>query len=128
VLAHATFDGDASVGATFDAATGRLTWRTDVPAGGTSTVAYGVTAADVGTETVIVNPIRSDDPGSNCATGADPDCAVSATIVPATAVLAANLPVTGWAPRLLGAALLCLGGGGALILTRRRLRSGRLLR
>jgi uncharacterized repeat protein (TIGR01451 family) len=128
VLAHATFDDGATGGAVFDPATRRLTWRGDVPAGGTATVSYRVTAADVDAETVVDNPIRSDDPGSNCTTGVDPDCSVSATILPASAVLAASLPVTGWAPRLLGAALLCLGAGGALIVTRRRLRSGRLLR
>ena len=98
------------------------------PPDGTATMTYSVTANDVAAETTVVNPIRSDDPGSNCAVPGESDCAVSATIVPATAELAVSLPVTGRAPTLLGVALLCLGVGGAVVLTRRRLRSGRLLR
>ena len=62
VLAHATFNGDATGGATFDPATGLLTWRADVPAGAAVTMTYSVTAGEVATETDIVNRLRSGRP------------------------------------------------------------------
>jgi uncharacterized repeat protein (TIGR01451 family) len=117
VLAHAAFDGDAPAGAAFDPATGLLRWQGDVAAGAVVTVTYGVSAGDVPAETVVVNALRSADPGSNCPAMTDPDCAVSATILPSAslAVLGISLPATGWTPFLLGAGLVLLGAGAVLL-------------
>ena len=85
VLDDASFNDDASDGASFDDTTGVLTWSGAVPVGGSVTVTYSVTvnaAAELG-DGVLTNAVVPDAPGGECA---DPDDCVTTTDVQAFTV------------------------------------------
>ncbi|GHF16714.1 hypothetical protein GCM10017786_58290 [Amycolatopsis deserti] len=80
VLDDATYNGDATNGATVEGAT--LSWSGPLAVGGTTTITYSVTVndpagGDGNLHNVVVTPPGSGgfNPGGNCAAGADnPDC------------------------------------------------------
>ncbi len=89
VLDDAAYGVDASATAgTVDVTNATLTWSGPLDLGATVTVTYTVAARFPATgDRSLKNAVRSVDPGSNCATGSDPQClAIVALLVPALTV------------------------------------------
>jgi uncharacterized repeat protein (TIGR01451 family) len=89
VLDDATYDNDASNGATYSAPT--LSWSGPLAVGATTTVAYSATvnSPDTGdgklTNTVVTPPTAGGFVQANCPAGStDPSCTVAATVTTAT--------------------------------------------
>ncbi|KJL30109.1 hypothetical protein RS83_01251 [Microbacterium oxydans] len=111
-LKIATYNGDATNGATYDRPV--LSWQGAVDVGGTVSVTYSVTLRDVGAiRNVVITPVES---GANCAPESmDPDCVTVTTAVPPGL---ANTGGAAWiGGGVAGALLLVLG---FLFLARRR--------
>lgn len=111
-LRIATYNGDASSGAVYDAPV--LSWQGAVDVGASVTVTYSVTVREVGQiRNVVVTP---DGSGANCPTASeDPACQTLTTVVPPLAITGGAL----WVGGTVGAAVL-LTLGLWLVARRRR--------
>ncbi|NIH80978.1 DUF7927 domain-containing protein [Amycolatopsis viridis] len=138
VLDDATYNGDATGGATVDGTT--LSWSGPLAVGGTTTVTYSVTVndparGDGNLHNVVVTPPGSGgfNPGGNCAAGADnPDCRTDTAVdTPAGpgkpgapgASGGGKLATTGdntWLQLLVAGILLALGGALLTVIRVRR--------
>ncbi|MEB8344112.1 DUF7927 domain-containing protein [Streptomyces endophyticus] len=77
VLDDASYNGDAvATSGTVDYAAPKVSWKGDIPAGGTVTLTYSVTVDETLTgDKLLTNAVTGDVPGTNCPEGsADPDC------------------------------------------------------
>ncbi|MER5319702.1 DUF7507 domain-containing protein [Streptosporangium roseum] len=95
VLDDAAYNGDAAAGTGLVSVAGPLlSWTGNVPANGSTTVTYSVTADPPGTgDDILTSTLVSPSPGGNCeAGGGDPRCAATVTVARLSIVTTADAP------------------------------------
>ncbi|MEV4181328.1 fibronectin type III domain-containing protein [Streptosporangium canum] len=95
VLDDAAHNGDATAGTGLVTVAGSLlSWTGNVPANGSTTVTYSVTADTQGAgDDILTGTLVSPSPGGNCeAGGGDPRCTATVTVARLSIVTTANAP------------------------------------
>ncbi|MFI7056684.1 putative Ig domain-containing protein [Streptosporangium canum] len=95
VLDDAAYNGDATAGTGLVTVAGSLlSWTGNVPANGSTTVTYSVTADTPGAgDDILTGTLVSPSPGGNCeAGGGDPRCTATVTVARLSIVTTANAP------------------------------------
>ncbi|MGV9775710.1 DUF7927 domain-containing protein [Streptosporangium sp. NPDC003464] len=94
-LDDAAYNGDATAGTGLVTVVGPLlSWTGNVPADGSTTVTYSVTAGSPGAgDDILTNTLVSASPGGNCAVGSDdPRCTATVTVARLSIVTTADAP------------------------------------